>query len=211
VSDTKYTIAEHGDRISEFMKRIIRLAGLDVRFKLSEEPPRHPGLENPDIHVKFTGEDAGMLVANKTELLLALEHLTMEAIGMPGEDHSRICFDANDHRMLRIEELRSSAVSAAERVLSTQRPFRFAPMNSRERRIIHLALRDFKELRSESEGLEPHRNVAIYPAGMPSTPKPPEPFRRSSGGGGRGPGGRPGGGRRDGDRGGGRGPRRERH
>ena len=41
--------------------------------------------------------------ANKAELLLALEQLTMEALGMAPEEHSRICFDANDHRMLRIK------------------------------------------------------------------------------------------------------------
>ena len=58
------------------------------------------------------------------------------------EDHSRISFDANDYRLLRIEELRLSAVAAAEKVKRTGEPFRFNPMNSRERRVIHLALRN---------------------------------------------------------------------
>ena len=30
----------------------------------------------------------------------------MEMLRMPSEDHSRISFDANDYRLLRIEELR---------------------------------------------------------------------------------------------------------
>jgi len=45
---------------------------------------------------------------NRAELLLALEHVTMEMLRMPSEDHSRISFDANDYRLLRIEELRLS-------------------------------------------------------------------------------------------------------
>ena len=92
--------------------------------------------------VKFTGPDVDLLLANRAELLLALEHVTMEMLRMPSEDHSRISFDANDYRLLRIEELRLSAMTAAEKVKRTGEPFRFNPMNSRERRVIHLALRD---------------------------------------------------------------------
>ena len=69
--------------------------------------------------VRFSGPDVDLLLGNRAELLLALEHLTMEALRMPSEDHSRISFDANDYRMLRIEELRMSAVAAAEKVKRT--------------------------------------------------------------------------------------------
>jgi spoIIIJ-associated protein len=83
---------------------------------------------------------------------------------------------------MRIEELRASAAQAAERVKSTRSPFRFNPMNSRERRVIHLALRHETSLRSESEGLEPRRYVVIYPAGMPSRPAPQSPGFAGRGG-----------------------------
>jgi spoIIIJ-associated protein len=48
-------------------------------------------------------------------------------------------------------------------------------MNSRERRVIHMALRGETELRSESAGFGSHRQVCVYPAGMPSVPPPPPP------------------------------------
>ena len=52
-------------------------------------------------------------------------------------------------------------------------------MNSRERRIIHLALRNDSAVRSESAGMGPHRQVVVYPADMPSpSSQPPAPFRR---------------------------------
>lgn len=174
----RYTIAEHGPKIDAFLKKVLPLMGFDVGYEMVENETVHPEFENPDIRVKFNGEDVPELLANKNEVLLALEHLTMEALHVAAEDHSRICFDANDHRLLRIEELRASAAQAAERVKSSQQPFRFNPMNSRERRILHLALRGETDLRSESEGLEPRRYVVIYPAGMPSQPPPPS-FERS--------------------------------
>ena len=37
-------------------------------------------------------------------------------------------------------------------------------MNSRERRIIHLALREDAAVKTESEGLAPRRHVVVYPA-----------------------------------------------
>jgi spoIIIJ-associated protein len=94
----------------------------------------------------------------------------------PSEDHSRISFDANDYRLLRIEELRMSAMTAAEKVKRTGTPFRFNPMNSRERRVIHLALRTETAVRSESLGAGPQRQVVVYPAGMASLPEPPRVF-----------------------------------
>src|SRR5579864_2196939 len=110
-------------------------------YEMADGQPAADDFETPDVVVKFSGEDVDLLLGNRAELLLALEHLTMEALRMPSEDHSRVSFDANDYRLLRIEELRLSAMAAAERVKSTGQPFRFNPMNSRERRVIHLALR----------------------------------------------------------------------
>ena len=50
-------------------------------------------------------------------------------------------------------------------------------MNSRERRIIHLALRDQTEVRSESVGLGPIRQVVMVPADMKTLPEPIRPPR----------------------------------
>jgi spoIIIJ-associated protein len=121
---------------------------------------------------KFSGPDVDLLLENKAELLLALEQLTMEVLHIPAEDHSRLCFDADDYRMLRIEELRVSALTAAEKVKRSHTPFNFNPMNSRERRIIHLALRNETAVRSESAGMGPQRQVVVYPADMPTPPEP---------------------------------------
>jgi spoIIIJ-associated protein len=91
-----------------------------------------------------------------------------------------------------------SALAAAEKVKRTHTPFHFNPMSSRERRVIHLALRDEKELRSESLGVGPFRAVVVVPADMPTPPAPPPPPRGFN----RGGGDRPGGGFRGGREGG---------
>jgi spoIIIJ-associated protein len=226
VAERIYTAEEHGPRIEAFLKKIISLAGFDLKFDIATGENPHPEIEDPELVVRFGGNDVDLLLANKGELLLSLEYLTMEALKMPSEHHERVCFDANDYRMLRIAELRLSATTAADKVKRSKTPFRFSPMSSRERRIIHLALRNEPEVRSESAGMGPFRQVVIYPAGMATPPEPPRSMmgdrgdRRPSGPGGprrggppRGGGGFGGGRGRDGGGGrdrGPRGPRRER-
>jgi spoIIIJ-associated protein len=177
LSDKKYTVAEAGPLIEDFLEPVLDAADFDVEYVVAEGETPHPDFENPDVMVKFSGPDVDLLLANKGEVLLALEQLTHEALRMPSEDHSKICFDANDRRALRIEELRMSAQAAAERVRKTHAPFHFSPLNSRERRILHLALRDEKEVRSESVGEGPIRQVVIVPADMKTLPEPVVPPR----------------------------------
>ncbi len=179
MSEKKYTVDSIGPRIEEFLELILEDADFDLEYELTEGDSSNPEIENPEVVVKFSGPDVDLLLSNRAELLLALEQVTMEALRMPSEDHSRLSFDANDYRMLRIAELRMSANAAAEKVKHTGDPFRFNPMNSRERRVIHIALRNETELRSESAGVGGYRHVIVYPAGMPSLPEPPPPPPRS--------------------------------
>ena len=193
MSERKYSTASVGSRIDGFLRPTLQSAGFHVKYEVLDAEPAADDFETPDIMVKFTGADVDLLLANRAELLLALEHVTMEMLRVSSEDHSRISFDANDYRLLRIEELRLSANAAADKVKRTGVPFRFNPMNSRERRVIHLALRGESAVRSESLGSGPMRQVVVYPAGMASLPEPP-------------PGPPP---RRDGPRRDGPGPRRD--
>src|SRR6201996_8515150 len=183
----KYTVDSLRPKLEEFLNPLLQRAGFDLSFDLESPENPYPEVENPEVTVQFSGEDVDLLLANRAELLLALEHLSMEALHLPAEDHSLVSFDANDYRLLRVEELRMSALAAADKVKRTQVPFHFNPMTSRERRIIHLALRDEKELRSESVGVGPGRSVVVIPADMPTPPAPPAPPRGAY------QGGRPGG------------------
>jgi spoIIIJ-associated protein len=173
VSEQKYAVTAIGPRMESFLTTVLHDGGFRVTFEMEDASPAEDDFETPEVQVRFSGPDVELLLTNKAELLLALEHIAMEMLRVPSEDHSRIAFDANDYRLLRIEELRLSATTAADKVKRTGVPFRFNPMNSRERRVIHLALRNEPAVRSESLGAGPARQVVVYPAGMASLPEPP--------------------------------------
>ncbi len=121
-------------------------------------------LENPEILVNFKGRDQDLLLERNAELLLAFEHIALRWLWLDPQFYGRIRFDAGGYRAMRIEELKLSARVAAGRVRETRSPFRFNAMSPRERRILHLVLKDEPGVRSESEGAGEERQVVVYPA-----------------------------------------------
>lgn len=150
------------DRIDDFLDPLLDYAMLDLDYEI-EDGEAGSELISPDLTVKFEGDDLDLLLAHRGELLMALEQLTLEALKIPHEDRYRLLFDANDYRIMRIEELRMSAETAAEKVKSSGRPFHFQPMTSRERRILHLALSGIDGVTSTSEGVAPQRHTVVLP------------------------------------------------
>ena len=151
------------DRIDDFLEPLLDASGLDLEYDILEGEGDGE-LITPELTVDFSGADVSLLLEHRGELLLALEHLTLEALHIPHDQRYKLIFDAHDYRMLRIEELRMSAEAAAEKVKRTGQPFHFQPMSSRERRIIHVALNDYKGVRTTSEGMAPGRHTVVYPA-----------------------------------------------
>ena len=139
------------------------------RFELSFEiratgPAAATELENPEIMVVFKGRDQDLLLERNAELLKALEHIALRWLNLDPQFWGRIRFDAGGYRALRIEELKLSARVAADRVRETHSPFRFNPMSARERRILHLVLKEESGVRTGSEGAGEDRQVVVYPA-----------------------------------------------
>ena len=122
------------DDIDEFLDAVLDAAGLDLDYEIREGGGDSAELISPELTVDFSGDDLPLLLDHRGELLLALEHLTLEALKISHDDRYRLIFDADDYRLMRIEELRMSAEAAAEKVVKSGRPFHFQPMTSRERR-----------------------------------------------------------------------------
>ncbi len=158
--ELEWTIDGLGPQIEEFLDPVLDAVGFDLGYSICEIDAEQAAIA-PEISVGFGGEDQGLLLQRRGELLLALEHLTAEALRIPHQDRHRLLFDVNDRRMLRLEELCLSAKAAAAEVKRTGKRFAFRPMSSRERRIIHIALRDDAAVQTMSEGEPPRRYTVV--------------------------------------------------
>jgi spoIIIJ-associated protein len=161
-------------KIHEFLQSVVTLGGLRFKYRITVDPPlpENRDWERPEIIVDFSGPDSPLLLDRGGELLRAIELLAIEMLRLPSGEHEKISFDCQNQRSLRIEELRMATVVAAEKVRRTGSPYFFAPMSSRERRIVHLALRDQTDLHTESDGEGPRRCVVVYPADQKPATKP---------------------------------------
>jgi spoIIIJ-associated protein len=151
------------------LRRSVDMLLQKSRFQLTYElralaPAAAKEFENPEIVVEFKGRDQDLLLEHNGELLLALEHIALRCLWLDPQFYGRIRFDAAGYRGIRIQELKLSAHVAADRVRETRAPFRFNAMSSRERRILHLVLKEEPGVRSESQGSGEDRQVVVYPA-----------------------------------------------
>jgi spoIIIJ-associated protein len=144
----------------ELVGKIIRHGGFELSFVTRQEP----SADAPDSFayvLDFSGADQDLLLEKNAALLDALETIVLKAIHLEEDLFGKITFDCRDWRRMRVEELKLMAQVAAERVIESGDPFTLNAMTARERRIIHLALKDQTRVRTQSEGFGPERRVVI--------------------------------------------------
>jgi spoIIIJ-associated protein len=152
-------------KIDALLKSMIINGGFRLRYRITVDPPvaDEREWERPKILVEFSGPDSELVLEHGGELLRAFETVTQETLRLAPNEHEQVVFDCMGHRESRVQELKMAAAVAAERVRKSGMPYQFSPMTSRERRIIHLALRDANDLKTESQGMGSQRYVVVLP------------------------------------------------
>ena len=137
----------------DFLYTIFQSAGFDLRANMAASAS--------GCLLNIEGDSSSLLLNEGGELLEALQHLLNQAFSRSFPPGERIVCDVENFRATREAELQAMARHAAERVRSTGLPFTFGPMNSNERRVIHLALSEDKELKTESIGEGSSRRLKV--------------------------------------------------
>ena len=127
-----------------FLNEIFSGCQLDLNAEVADSPD--------GCLLELDGDDASLLRSESGELLGAVEHLINQAFGRALPSGERFICDVQNFRATREAELRAMAHHAAEKVRTTHSAFTFGPMNSNERRVIHLSLVNEPDLQTESIG-----------------------------------------------------------
>lgn len=169
------------EKIAGFLKTVTALGGLRLKYRITagEGAADPDGLEAREIYIEIAGPDSGLLTQRGGELLRAFEHVAAKIIRLENDEHDKVSFDANNFKAIRARELRIAAETAAERVRRVGQPYSFQPMSSRERRLLHLAFRQYEDLQTSSSGEGLNRFVVVYPKGQePKLPARPQGLSR---------------------------------
>src|SRR5713226_1019574 len=165
IRDGKLDRQATADALRHFLESVVRVAGLDLKVSVRAVASGGTGAEgDAEVLADLDGRDKEILLERGAELLKAFEHLALRALRLEPSFHEKVHIDSGGYRALRFEELRMTARVAAERVQTSRQPFRLNPMSSRERRIVHMALKDMSGVRTESIGMGEDRQVVIHPA-----------------------------------------------
>jgi spoIIIJ-associated protein len=113
---------------------------------------------------QITGTEAGIVIGRHGQTLDALEYLLNRIASHASESALRIELDVEGYRQRRQEVLEQTAKRAAFKVRETGRPVVLNPMSPRDRRIVHIALGEFHDVSTRSEGEGALRHVVVVPA-----------------------------------------------
>ena len=163
------------NKINGFLQAVVTHGGLRLKYRIVVDPPlpENRDWEKPEILVDFTGPDSAMLLDRGGELS-ARPRTACARNAAPA-------FRASTKRSASIARISVAAHSGTShrchalpprRCAAPGTPYEFSPMSSRERRIVHLALRDEADLHTESEGEGMRRCLVVYPKDYKPAGKP---------------------------------------
>jgi len=141
--------------LTDILAKMSIKANVSTKLVHSEEDNREV------VYANIEGDDLSFLIGRKSETLNALQYLTGLIISKKVNHWVPLQVDVQSYRMRRESEIKKIAHRMAEQAMSTGRKQYLEPMPANERRIVHMELRGYEQLVTESIGEDPNRKVTI--------------------------------------------------
>lgn len=147
-------------RALEFVQMLLNKMEMDAEVTLA--PDDGEGTDE-EIRLEIEGPDAGRVIGKRGSVLEAVQYLTTRVVHKPGEPRKHVAVDAEGYRARHEDQLAEMAVKLGQRVAKEGKVITFDPMNARDRRVVHMALKEVSGVRTESHGEGQDRRVQIIP------------------------------------------------
>jgi len=139
-------------KLEEFLSNVLNVCG-DVLVKVSCSGRR--------FLVELDGEDLGRLIGKHGKTLAALQHVAMIYLNRMSDTKLSVSVDAGEYKKRRKKNLEVIVKQAIQRAKLTKAKVMLDPMFAFERRIVHELVKQHKDVKSYSVGVEPYRKVVI--------------------------------------------------
>lgn len=157
-SEEDLTLQVARDTVSDLLERMDVEAQVTASYgEQDERSYRQP------ILIDIKGEDLSILIGRKAETLNALQYIASLIVNKRLSQPITLIVDVEGYRNRRYQQIRQLARRVADQTVKTSRRQSLEPMPANERRIVHIALRNHPQVRTESMGEDPHRKVIIIP------------------------------------------------
>jgi spoIIIJ-associated protein len=115
------------------------------------------------INLYIEGDKSGLLIGRKGSTLDALQFVVNKIVNKALEKRTQVVIDSEGYRQRRRDFLVQMAIKMSEKAKRINKPVTTNLLNSRDRRIIHITLRDDKSLETKSRGEGHLKKVVIFP------------------------------------------------
>lgn len=120
--------------------------------------------EDGQISLNIEGDKSGLLIGRKGKTLDALQLIVSRIVNKRLEKKVQVIVDSENYRKRRQESLTHMALKMGQKAKRLNKTVSTNAMNPRDRRIVHLALRDDGDLETKSRGEEGQlKRVLIIP------------------------------------------------
>jgi spoIIIJ-associated protein len=139
-----------------FLKNVVKQMGVTAA-KIEKQQ------DGKRVTFMITGEQVGLLIGKHGQTLNSLQLLTQLVANRYAKEYVSIIVDAENYRERREKTLIQLAQKLAEKAIKTGKEVKLEPLPAHERKIIHNALANYKNVTTYSVGEEPHRYVVVSP------------------------------------------------
>ena len=147
----------------EVLSGLLDKMGFQVEVVETEPPGATPPAAGAVVAYDIRGDDLGVLIGRRGQTLSSLQYLLNLMVNRQLRNPAVVVVDVEGYRARRYNTLRGLAQRMADRVRSSGQSVTLEPMNAAERRIIHLALQDYRDVATQSVGEGDGRKVSIVP------------------------------------------------
>jgi len=158
--ETTTSADAQSQRAVDFVRML--LSKMQVEAEATLAPDDGEGSAD-EIRIDIEGPDAGRIIGKRGSVLEAIQYLTTRIVHRPGDARRHVQVDAEGYRARHEDQLAEMAQKLGQRVAKEGKIITFDPMSARDRRIVHVALKDVTGVRTESHGEGPDRRVQIIP------------------------------------------------
>lgn len=116
------------------------------------------------VELEIKGDGSGILIGRHGQTLDALEYVVNRILARRIKDAAPISLETESYRSRRRQQLHRMALSVGERAKREHQTVRLDPMPPRDRRVVHLALKDDPMITTRSAGEGFLRSIEIVPA-----------------------------------------------
>jgi spoIIIJ-associated protein len=156
-------VEDEAEYAAQMLDHLLALMGIqaDVSIRDPETPGDGLGMAKAVLDVE--GDDLGILIGRRGDTLSSLQYLLNLMVSRQLQQHVSFTVDVEGYRRRRERQLTTLAHRMADQVKRTRRPVTLEPMPPNERRIIHLALAEDRQVETASTGEGDARKIAITP------------------------------------------------